>query len=92
MEPSGKECNREGKPEPTALQSKDTNGRAPKQIITINIEEDSTKIPFISFKHPVMNDLIKLMFDTGSELNILKMKKISPLQIVHLEETIFLKE
>ena len=72
MKPSGTECNREGKPEPTALQSKDTNGRAPKRIITINIEEDPTKITFIPFKHPVMNDSIKLMPDTGSELNILK--------------------
>ena len=72
MESSGTECNREGELEPTELQSKNINGRTPKQVITINIEEDSRKIPFIAFKHPVMNYSIKLMFDTGSELNILK--------------------
>ena len=38
-----------------------------------------------------MNDTIKLMLDTGSELNILKIEKISSLQIVNLEETVFLK-
>ena len=91
-------CNRNGHeaakyrvPEPTALKSNDTNGKAPKRIITIDIEEDSTKIPFISTQHPVMNDSIKLMLDTGSELNILKIKKISPLQTVNLEGTVFLK-
>ena len=75
MEPSGTECNREGEPKPTALQSKDINRRVRKRIITINIEEDSIKIPFISFKHPAMYDTIKLMLVTRSELNILKIKK-----------------
>ena len=91
MEPSGTECNREGEPKPTALQSKNINRTILKRIITIDIEEDTTKIPFISFKHPVINDTIKLMLDTGSELNILKIKKISPLQSANLEETVFLK-
>ena len=91
MEPSGTECNREGELKSTALESKNGNRTIPKRIVTIDIEEDSIKIPFISFKHPVMNDTIKLMLDTGSELNILKIKKISPLQIVNLEETVFLK-
>ena len=38
-----------------------------------------------------MNDTIKLMLDTGSELNILKIKKISVFQIVNLDETLFFK-
>ena len=38
-----------------------------------------------------MNDSSKLMLDTGSELNILKIKKISPFKILNFEETVFLK-
>ena len=56
------------------------------------MNEYFSQIPYLIFKHPVEEDSISLMLDTGSELNFSKIKKIHSLQTVNTEKTGFLKQ